>query len=216
MLHFLFAIKNKRIYFRLQNFCSVELDNIIIKEEAGYFVKCENGDHPEARKIIKKRRVQRSSCARCAEKESKIADLLCELERLRSKEQCLFSANEELRAKYEQLNAEHDAAKTQCNNAISELMELRSEQKANQPECSRPISDSPKTKVGPTKENKRSHEDCAEFEIEAILDRKKSKGKWVYKVHWEGYSIEESTWEPRTNLNHISIFKDYLKHHNLK
>lgn len=72
------AIENNGqcFFFQFQNYCSVELENIIVKEEPGYFVKRENGDHPQVRKIIKKRPNKTSCCAECAEKETKITDLL--------------------------------------------------------------------------------------------------------------------------------------------
>jgi hypothetical protein len=36
--------------------------------------------------------------------------------------------------------------------------------------------------------------------VEKILEKKKHKGVWKYKVKWEGYSYDECTWEPKDNL----------------
>ena len=38
------------------------------------------------------------------------------------------------------------------------------------------------------------------FEIEKILDRRKSGRSFQYLIKWQGYSEEENSWEPRTNI----------------
>ena len=38
------------------------------------------------------------------------------------------------------------------------------------------------------------------FEIERLSDRKKEKGRVVFRVKWKGYPESESTWEPRAKL----------------
>ena len=38
------------------------------------------------------------------------------------------------------------------------------------------------------------------YVIEAILDKKRQKGVWKYKVKWEGYPMDQCTWEPQENL----------------
>lgn len=38
------------------------------------------------------------------------------------------------------------------------------------------------------------------YVIEAILEKKKQRGIWKYKVKWEGYPMDQCTWEPRENL----------------
>jgi hypothetical protein len=39
------------------------------------------------------------------------------------------------------------------------------------------------------------------YVVEQILEKKRQKGEWKYKVKWEGYSMDECTWEPKENLN---------------
>lgn len=39
-----------------------------------------------------------------------------------------------------------------------------------------------------------------EYIVEKILEKKKYKNVWKYKVKWEGYSYDETTWEPIENL----------------
>ena len=36
--------------------------------------------------------------------------------------------------------------------------------------------------------------------VEKILNRRKIKGKYEYKIKWVGYPMKESTWEPMRNL----------------
>jgi len=39
-----------------------------------------------------------------------------------------------------------------------------------------------------------------EYEIEAIVGKRKRKGKSHYRVKWAGYGSEDNTWEPLQNL----------------
>ena len=43
-------------------------------------------------------------------------------------------------------------------------------------------------------------EEAKDFEVEKILNRKKSKGQWQYLVRWAGFDETEDTWEPIENL----------------
>jgi hypothetical protein len=47
-------------------------------------------------------------------------------------------------------------------------------------------------------------ENCTSYEeeyfVEKILDKRKYKDIWKYKVKWVGYSIDDCTWEPIENL----------------
>ena len=38
------------------------------------------------------------------------------------------------------------------------------------------------------------------YYIERILDKRKVNGKFEYKIKWEGYPLNQSTWEPLENL----------------
>ncbi|CUA70761.1 Transposon Tf2-11 polyprotein [Rhizoctonia solani] len=49
-----------------------------------------------------------------------------------------------------------------------------------------------------------------EYEVEAIVDHKREKGTWWYRVKWKGYGPESNTWEPRDHLTHAKeILKKY-------
>lgn len=44
------------------------------------------------------------------------------------------------------------------------------------------------------------------YQVEKILDKKKYKGVWKYKVKWEGWSMNDCTWEPIENLEGQAMF----------
>ena len=67
------------------------------------------------------------------------------------------------------------------------------------------------------------------YNVEKILDRKKINGQYEYKIKWEGYPMNESTWEPMKNLETVKeLVEEYnrthpitekkglLKHHHTK
>lgn len=43
-------------------------------------------------------------------------------------------------------------------------------------------------------------EEGEDYEVEGIVDHKKSKGGWLFLVKWVGYDSEENTWEPEVSL----------------
>src|SRR4051812_18279645 len=43
-----------------------------------------------------------------------------------------------------------------------------------------------------------------EYEVEEILKKRTYHGKTQYLVKWHGYNIEDSTWEPLSNLKILS------------
>ena len=50
--------------------------------------------------------------------------------------------------------------------------------------------------------------------IEKILDRRKKNGKFEYKIKWEGYPMNESTWEPMENLETVKeLVEEYNNTH---
>ena len=38
------------------------------------------------------------------------------------------------------------------------------------------------------------------YNIEKIIGRRKNNGRLEYKIKWEGYPMNQSTWEPMKNL----------------
>ena len=57
-------------------------------------------------------------------------------------------------------------------------------------------------------------DDHLEYEVEAILDVKKVGWGVKYLVKWQGYPVEENTWEPRWNLTNISLsLQDFVCQH---
>ena len=60
-------------------------------------------------------------------------------------------------------------------------------------------------------------EDCM-YNVEKILDRRKSKNnKLLYKIKWEGYPMNQCTWEPLENLSTVSeLVEEYDKSHPMK
>ena len=53
------------------------------------------------------------------------------------------------------------------------------------------------------------------YNIEKILDRRRGNGgKFEYKIKWEGYPLNQSTWEPMKNLENVKhLIEEYDKTH---
>jgi len=41
------------------------------------------------------------------------------------------------------------------------------------------------------------------FEVEEILCKKKFGANWKYQIKWQGYGLDQTTWEPIKNLYHV-------------
>ena len=55
------------------------------------------------------------------------------------------------------------------------------------------------------------------YNVEKILDRRKVKNKLLYKIKWEGYPMNQCTWEPLENLTTvIELVEEYDKSHPMK
>ena len=50
--------------------------------------------------------------------------------------------------------------------------------------------------------------DHDEYEVERIMNHRKTKDGYKYFVLWKGYPIEDSTWEPQENLEHSKTILD--------
>ena len=53
------------------------------------------------------------------------------------------------------------------------------------------------------KQLKNPQEDQPMYNVEKIINKKIIKGKVLYRVKWEGYPIEQNTWEPIINLENV-------------
>ena len=57
----------------------------------------------------------------------------------------------------------------------------------------------------------------AMYNVEKILDRRKAKNKLLYKIKWEGYPMNQCTWEPLENLKTVwELVEEYDKSHPMK
>ena len=55
------------------------------------------------------------------------------------------------------------------------------------------------------------------YTIEKIIDRKKVKDKYKYKIKWKGFPMEQCTWEPIKNLQYaLGLVDEYNKNHPIK
>lgn len=62
-----------------------------------------------------------------------------------------------------------------------------------------------------------NEQDEQEYQVKEIIGKTFINGKEHYLVYWEGYSLEESTWEPMGNLiNCISLVEEFEKKEQLK
>ena len=57
----------------------------------------------------------------------------------------------------------------------------------------------------------------AMYNVEKILDRRKAKNKLLYKIKWEGYPMNQCTWEPLENLSTVlELVEEYDRSHPMK
>ena len=55
------------------------------------------------------------------------------------------------------------------------------------------------------------------YTIERILERKKDKNRYLYKIKWEGYPMDQCTWEPIENLKYaIGLVEEFNNAHPIK
>jgi hypothetical protein len=55
-----------------------------------------------------------------------------------------------------------------------------------------------------------------EWEVEEILQHKKTRGKFYYLIRWKGYTRDHDTWEPASNItNAKDILKKYKQKHKI-
>jgi Chromo (CHRromatin Organisation MOdifier) domain len=57
-----------------------------------------------------------------------------------------------------------------------------------------------KTKAKTASVEEEDDEDVPQYEIGSILKHKKGKKQLVYLIRWEGFTEEDDTWEPESNL----------------
>jgi hypothetical protein len=59
-------------------------------------------------------------------------------------------------------------------------------------------------------------DDTLEYAVEDILDVRVTRGKRMFLVKWEGYPIQEATWEPESNLSNCpKILADFVSRRKL-
>ena len=57
----------------------------------------------------------------------------------------------------------------------------------------------------------------AMYNVEKILDRRMVKNKLLYKIKWEGYPMNQCTWEPLENLSTVlELVEEYDRSHPMK
>ncbi len=45
-----------------------------------------------------------------------------------------------------------------------------------------------------------ARDDCFPVQVREIIGKRELRGRTLYKISWEGFSSDEDSWEPETNL----------------
>ena len=65
-------------------------------------------------------------------------------------------------------------------------------------------------KTKQTNKNESSSSSDNNYEVEAIVGRKRMKDGYKYLIHWKGFPSSEDTWEPESALNNCQdLIKEY-------
>lgn len=53
------------------------------------------------------------------------------------------------------------------------------------------------------------------YSVKNIINHKKKNKTNYFLVRWEGFNSKYDTWEPESNLKHLSVYKKYIKHNKI-
>lgn len=223
----------------------MELNDIVLKEEPGFFLKEEDEEQPCVRKVIKRT----ARCKKCPSKDDRIASLQSDLNKRNGPcAKCLKNDDRITSLQSELSKRNGPCAKClknddritslqaelskrngpcgKCSEKDAKIASLTSELTMRATQCKKCSekdhyianlqSELNKIRSEITKVKVKSVEKDKEYIVEAIIGHKVRKGQQFFHVHWKGYSQQENTWERRDNLIGNTAFNQYLKIHNLK
>lgn len=75
----------------------------------------------------------------------------------------------------------------------------------------KPASSNGNGKEDKSKDDDESDEECASYEVEAILSSRVKHGKTQYRIRWKGYGPADDTWEDEENVNSPELLAAFLK-----
>lgn len=123
----------------------------------------------------------------------KLTNKLSECSSLSRKIRVLTSESIALKKKIEELLADSAAKSMQSKQTISELKRKN--------ELLEALNKQLQTGIDQQRQLKDKQKGSSDiYRVEKILERKKIKKVWYYKIRWEGFGPEDDTWEKESNL----------------
>lgn len=109
-----------------------------------------------------------------------------------------------LKEKFEVMLAESASKNIKNQQTISDLIQEK--------ELLQALNKQLQTGIDQQRQLKDKRNDSSDvYNVESILEQKKKKGVWFYKIRWEGFGPEYDTWEKESNLHCPQILDEFKR-----
>lgn len=185
----------------------------IKQEKIDVVARRSNASKPQDKSNVSWQREKQNLVQQIVSLKAESQKYLLELKNKQSECSSLFSKNQELVRQFDVQVSELDAVKKTLTIQADEnmrnkkiILDLSRENQLLQAR-----NKQLQTGIDQNSQQKNSIAKDVQYEVEKILEQKKQKGVWLYKIRWKGYGAEHDTWEKESNLKCPKILKAFKK-----